>query len=72
MKATTLKPGQEVRLHGRKMTFVKRLRGGHDICGAARNVFRCPDYAGLNGPKDAGLVEFSDQMLAVMREGGAR
>jgi hypothetical protein len=55
-------------IHGRKMTFVKRLRSGFEIAGPTRNVFRCPDYAGLNGPKDTGLVDFSDQMLAVMSQ----
>jgi len=67
MKAKTLKAGQEVVLHGRKMTFIKRLRKGMEIAGPTRNVFRCPDYARLNGPQDTGLVEFSDQMLAVVK-----
>jgi hypothetical protein len=69
MKAKVLKAGQEITLHGRKMTFVGRLRNGIEIAGPTRNVFRCPDYAGLNGPADTGLVEFSDQMLAVMSKG---
>jgi hypothetical protein len=70
MKAKALIPGQEFMLHGRRMIFVKRLRNGHEISGATRNVFRCPDYARLNGPHDTGLVEFSDQMLAVVSNGG--
>jgi hypothetical protein len=70
-RAATLKAGQEITLHGRKMTFVRRLRSGFEIVGATRNVFRCPDYAGLNGPQDARLVEFSDQMFdMVSKEGG--
>jgi len=72
MKAKTLTSGQETTLHGRKMIFVKRLRAGHEISGPTRNVFRCPGYAGLNGPQDTGLVEFSDQMLAVVSKGGVQ
>jgi hypothetical protein len=73
MKAKFLKPGQHVTIHGRAMVFEQRLRQGREINTRTVNVFICQDFAGLNGPRDIGRVEFSDQRLAVLsKEGGAR
>ncbi len=72
MKASLLKPGQEVTMHGRKMVFVRRLRQGHETVGCSNNVFTCADYVGLNGPKDDGRIVMTDQMFSVLtREGRA-
>jgi hypothetical protein len=70
MKASCLKPGQEVRMHGRKMLFIQRLRHGREIAGRSVNVFTCQDFVGLNGPKDDGRVEVSDQMFYVLTKEG--
>jgi hypothetical protein len=66
MKARFLKPGQVVTIHGRPMTFVKRLRAGKEIAGRTENVFICEAYRGLNGPGDDGRCTMSDQMFNVL------
>ena len=65
MKVKFLKPGDQVLMAGRVMTFQKRYRHGHETNGPTESVFQCDDYVGLDGPADKGMVNFSDRMFAV-------
>jgi hypothetical protein len=57
MRVAALKPGLKCRWHGRALEFIERVKERRV------NVFRCPDFVGLNGPDDRGLVEFTDHDL---------
>jgi hypothetical protein len=57
-RPSKLQPGVKIICDGRPMTFVKR-EPAYGPRGA-RNVFLCPDYAGLNGPQDDGKCEMTD------------
>ncbi len=62
VRSADLRPGTKWRWRGRVLEFVERIpRHGRM---AARNIFRCEDFVGLDGPEDRGLVVFSDQKLA--------
>ncbi len=56
--------------HGHSLEFVERIpRDGHR---PAKNIFRSKDFAGLDGPKDRGMVEFTDRQLTEIAKGGKK
>ncbi len=62
MRPKLLKPGMQVRMDGRLMTFVRRFPAQ---CGrGAENIFQCADYVGLYGPDDRGITRASDHHVS--------
>jgi hypothetical protein len=61
IKAADLNKGDKFQWRGRTLEFIERApRQGTR---QAKNIFHCPDYVGLNGHGDKGMVEFSDLRL---------
>jgi hypothetical protein len=62
MKPTLLKAGDEVCRTDSKhvYVFIKRIPGERSMSGRPKNIFRCDEFRGLDGPNDEGLVEMSD------------
>lgn len=67
MRVSELRAGMRCNWNGHEMYYIERVpargRGGYV------SLFRCPDFAGQNGPDDKGLVEFSDRHLKEVRSG---
>lgn len=62
VRSADLRPSAKYLWRGYLIEFVERIPSyGRS---AARNVFRCDAFVGLDGPDDRGLLMFSDQKLA--------
>ena len=61
MRPSKLTPGRKVICGGRVMTFIRRDRQPNHT---AMNWFQCPDYVGLDGAEDKGLVSMTDHYAA--------
>lgn len=61
MRPTLLKAGDQVRVDGRVMTFLRRDR---QPCRSAVNWFQCEAYRGLNGPSDDGRCTMTDYAVS--------
>jgi hypothetical protein len=66
MRPTLLKPGDKVRRKdsSHEYVFVKRIPAERSVSGAAKNIFQCDVFRGLDGPDDQGLVEMSDYIVS--------
>ncbi|MDB6174350.1 MAG: hypothetical protein JWL59_3661 [Chthoniobacteraceae bacterium] len=67
-KGKHLKPGDRCVWDSRgekyEMFFVRRITPGAHHVRSPQNVFRVPRFAGLNGPADTGIAEFSDKQVS--------
>lgn len=61
MKASILRPGDQVRIGSRTMVFQRREKRH---CQPALNIFLCADYQGLYGPNDKGTVTMNDRYFS--------
>lgn len=61
VRSADLRTGTRWRWRGHLLEFVERIPRERK---AAKNIFRCEDFVGLDGPDDRGLLVFSDQKLA--------
>lgn len=62
VRSADLRPGTKWRWRGHVLEFVERISRRGRL--AARNIFCCEDFVGLDGPDDRGLLTFTDQALA--------
>lgn len=58
MRVANLSPGKNYIWKNYTMQFVKRISGRQPV-----SIFICPEFAGLNGNADKGIVGFSDYDL---------
>jgi hypothetical protein len=64
MKPTQLQPGKNYAWQGRMAEFLRRIPAEPGGALSAINVFRVPDFIGLNSPQDQGLTHFSDAQVS--------
>ncbi|MDB6174237.1 MAG: hypothetical protein JWL59_3548 [Chthoniobacteraceae bacterium] len=67
-KSKYLKPGDRCVWNSRgdsyEMFFVRRITRATHSVRSPKNVFRVPRFAGLDGPADTGIAEFSDKQVS--------
>jgi hypothetical protein len=61
-RPSQLTPGRRCLWKGREIIFRRRITSAQ---GSPRCVFICPEFAGLDGPNDKGLVEFTDRAVTL-------
>ncbi|MEN3369988.1 MAG: hypothetical protein V7609_2131 [Verrucomicrobiota bacterium] len=61
-RPSLLRAGRRCVWKGREIIFQRRITSAQ---GSPRSVFVCPAFAGLDGPNDKGLVEFTDRAVTL-------